>query len=188
MRSGLRLFLALLIFPLAGGCTASVLGGSAEPQQSLAQINYAAADMLIQQSKSLVTADTPLQAGSLTDLDHPGETTAFGSMVAQQVGARFVQLGYNVSENGGAAPGGAMYDPAPAYGNATAGTRNMAASGPVEISGQYAQGKKTVIVNLRLTEQQTGRVLAAYDYNVPLTSDVRQLAKTSAAKNSFFGF
>lgn len=187
MKARLRLFMALLILPLSGGCTASVLGGSGEPPQNMAQVNYAAADMLIQQSKTLVTADTPMQVGSLTDLDHPAEATAFGRMVAEQVGARFVQLGYNVTTAAGSGAMTPMYDSG--YGGgAMAGGRNMAASGPVSISGQYAQGKKSVLVNLRLTEQQTGRVLAAYDYNIPLTGDVRQLARTSADKNSFFGF
>ena len=171
---------ALLVFvvPLAGGCTASVLGGSSpqQQQQNIAQTNYAAADMLIQQSKSLVTADTPVQIGTLTDMDQPTENTAFGRVVTGQIGARFVQLGYNVSsgdsmtmDNGGMGGGGAV-------------------SGPVSIAGQYALAKKTILVNLRLLDTQSGRVLAAYDYSLPLNSDTRELTKTAADKNSLFGF
>lgn len=181
---------ALLVFivPLAGGCTASVLGGSnpQQQQQNIAQTNYAAADMLIQQSKSLVTADTPVQIGMLSDMDSPAEMTAFGRVVTGQIGARFVQLGYNVSsgdgmpmDNGGM--GGGM-------GYAPAGNGGGAVSGPVSITGQYALAKKTILVNLRLIEMQGGRVLAAYDYSLPLNSDTKELARTAADKNSLFGF
>lgn len=166
-----KIFYAILMvsfLPFAAGCTTSVLGGSnAAQQQSMAQANYAAADMLIQQSKSLITPDTAVLAGTLSDMDHPAEMTAFGRVVVEQAAARFVQLGYNVSLQDNMAGGG----------------------GPaVTITGQYARAKKSVLISLRLMETQTGRLIAAHDYSLPLGSDVRELTKTAAEKNSLFGF
>ena len=182
-------FLVLTALPIVGGCTASVLGGSnpQQEQQTMAQTNYGAADMLIQQSKSLIGPDTSVQIGMLSDMDHPSETTALSRIITGQVGARFVQLGYNVSaapggmDNMGMAPGaGYGYDGGARHGNSIAG--------PVAITGQYALARQSVLINLRLTEPQTGRVLAAYDYSLPLNGDTRELARTAADKNSFFGF
>jgi len=194
MKSFLHILLLVAVLPFAAGCTASVFGGSTamEQQKSMAEASYAAADMLIQQSKILVTSETALQIGVLSDMDNPAEATAFGRVVTGQIGARFVQLGYNVSSG---LPGGGMagaMDGDAAYGatyDAASMDSGMGApvAGPVLIAGQYALAKKTVMINLRLTEIQTGRVLAAYDYSMPLNSDIKQLSKTAADKNSFFG-
>ena len=187
MRNFIFVLLAVFIMPLAGGCTASVLGGSNTQQSNMAQVNYAAADMLIQQSKSLVNMDTPMQIGVLTDMDHPSEITALSRVVTGQIGARFVQLGYNVSSGAGMPAddsGGMSYMPSGMGGVRGGGS----VSGSVVIAGQYALAKKSILINLHLMETQTGRVLAAYDYSLPLNGDTRELAKTAADKNSFFGF
>lgn len=187
MRNFIFVLLALFVMPLAGGCTASVLGGSNTQQPNMAQVNYAAADMLIQQSKSLVNMDTPMQIGVLSDMDHPSEATALGRVVTGQIGARFVQLGYNVSSGASMPDDNGMAYMSSGMGGARGGGGG-AVSGPVVIAGQYALAKKNVLISLHLMETQTGRVLAAYDYSLPLNSDTKELAKTAADKNSFFGF
>lgn len=151
----------------------------------LTQSSYAAADMLIQQSRSFITPATPLEIGALTDLDNPNELTNFGNMVAQQIASRFVQLGYNVSATADltGAPS-AMGEAPPSY--AMPGT--TAAPGRLVITGRYAVARDAVLVNLRLIEAATGKVAAAYDYTVPKTMNIRELTKTEAGKKSWFDF
>lgn len=154
---------------LAGCSTLMETGRAKQGGAALTSSSYAAADMLIQQSRHFLTTDTNLEIGVITDLDSPNERTNFGSMVAEQIASRFVQLGYNVSVSDmpqaqGAAPGGAV------------------------ITGRYAVARDGVLVNLRIIEAGAGKVLAAYDYTVPKTPDVRELTKTQADKDSFFSF
>lgn len=179
------------------GCTTSFLGGSVSSKKfNLTDSSYAAADMLVQQSKALVTPDTSLQIGVLADTNKPGELTAFGKMVAGQIGARFVQLGYNVTsssfdeimmrreqQQGGMLPpgsmgqyGGGQYN----GGYGSAGPANQAT-----ISGQYAVAKKEVLVNLRVMEPGSGRMIAAYDYSIPYTRDVKELTRSPSDKGGW---
>ncbi len=179
-------FLPVLVFCLIplilAGCDTARFTG--QPRQELSETTYAATDRLAQQAKGTVTVNTPLQVGALTDIENPGEETAFGQMLARQVGARFVQLGYSVTE-GGAAPLPAMAPAAGAY--PADQSMGYGMTGPAQISGQYALAKKEALINLRLIDS-SGRVVAAYDYSVPMTTDIKQLARTSAQKQgAFFG-
>lgn len=176
------------------GCTAAALmaGGGERKAVSLAQSSYGAADMLSQQTQALLTRDSPLTIGAITDLNHPAAQTAFGQTVANQMTARFVQLGYKVSASaypeisGGAPPGGpAPYDSA--YGGYGGGGA-PASVASATLTGQYAVAEDDVLVNLRLLDTATQRVLAAYDYSVPLTRDIEKLTEIPGAKKGLFGF
>jgi hypothetical protein len=149
----------------------------------LRENNYAAADMLIQQSRNNLSLETAIETGILTEVNKPGVYTALGRIIPSQIGARFVQLGYTVktlsyesmsgSQAQGSDQGNYMQDQSPA---------------DVLIAGNYALGRKDVFVNLRLVEIGSGKILAAYDYNVPLTSDIRELSKTEEEKGRLFSF
>lgn len=149
---------------------------------TLAQNSYGAADMLIQQSRSFIDKDTILEITPLTDLDNPGEITNFGHMISSQIASRFVQLGYNV----------VLSPMEPGFENAavpiTAAEPGSGIADKTMIAGRYARARNDVLINLRLIENGTGRVLASYDYAVNNTSDVRKLSKTQAEKDSSFLF
>lgn len=149
--------------------------------RNVAESSYAAADMMIQQSRSFITPETPLEIGVLTDLDNPNERTNFGRLVAEQIASRFVQLGYNVSAQPGIMPPPDMAAP-------QAMSNNGGGVGSAVITGRYAVARDEVLVNLRIVGADTGKVIAAFDYNVPKTRDVRELVKTQADKDSFFDF
>ena len=172
----IRAFIVLgLSLVLLSGCTKLMETGLDRNKGALlSQSSYAAADMMIQQSRSFITQETPLEIGVLTDLDSPNERTNFGSMVAEQIASRFVQLGYNVTV-GDMGLGSGMGQGAPNTGHSV-------------ITGRYAVARDEVLVNLRLVEAGAGKVLAAYDYSVRKTPDIRELTKTQADKDSFFNF
>ncbi len=179
--------LIIALFFLAG-CSALMesTGGGPKKAYGLTESSYAAADMLIQQSKSFVTQETPLEIGILTDLDNPNEKTNFSRMVSEQIASRFVQLGYNVMDS---------YTPTmmpPAQEGSLPMSynqqNNASTPGRGAITGRYAVARNEVLVNLRIVEVDTGKILAAYDYRIPNSRDVRQLTKTQADKDSFFNF
>lgn len=147
---------------------------------NLTERSYGAADMLLQQSKNVITSETPLAIGRLTNIKRPSETNALGQIIASQIGARFVQLGYNVTT--APALDAVAINSQPAAYVEQGGDEAM-------ITGHYAVARKDVIVNLRIIEESSGRVLAAYDYNLPLNSDVKELMAAEGEKsNSILGF
>ncbi len=183
-----------ICFLLLSGCTATFLDNS--PFESdpvnLTESSYAATDMLVQQSKSVVMAETPLRVGVLMDMNNPDRLTSFGRVVASQIGARFVQLGYNVRassfdevmmmrDDAANAAGKAQDSAIPSYGG------DQGAAGTALLMGQYALARKEVLINLRIIEIDTGRVMAAYDYALPLNSDIKALVKTDEDKETLFG-
>lgn len=156
----------------------SSMDSSNDNVSSLAQDSYGAADMLVQQSRSFIDHDTKLEITPLTDLDNPGEVTNFGHMVSSQIASRFVQLGYNV----------VLSPMEPGFENAAVPTQTaQPGSGVAEktiIAGRYARAKNDVLINLRLIENGTGRVLASYDYAIDYTRDVKELSQTHAEKTN----
>ncbi|MCB9988069.1 MAG: hypothetical protein H6868_01905 [Rhodospirillales bacterium] len=184
------LVLPLAVFMALPGCTASFMdsGFSAE-KVDITATNYAAADMLIQQSKSFVTPETPLQIGVLSDINDPNRMTALGRIVTGQIGARFVQLGYNVTAASfdGAIMPGMPTDMAGDMVSPTMGGAQQQGS-PATITGHYAHGRKSVLINLRILETGTRRVLAAYDYSLPLNDDLEELMETPAMVSPGTGY
>lgn len=179
-------FFAVTLLTLAG---CSGFPGRPAPRIEMAESTYAAADRLIQQSRHALTQSTPLKIGTLQDMDKPGEESALGQMLAGQIGARFVQLGYNVTVSSfetGPDQGmmAASVSPADGYGYGAGMT-----AGGAEISGQYVLARSEAMVNLRIVETGTGRILAACDYSIPLNADIKHLAKTRSEKDSvWFSF
>ncbi|MBI2234010.1 MAG: hypothetical protein HYU57_03255 [Micavibrio aeruginosavorus] len=153
---------------------------------NLAENSYAAADMLAQQAKAYMTHQTPLSTVILSNVAAPEETTPFGQQVANHLGARFVQLGYNVQalplppgSVPDAAPmalSGAMSAPPPSrqMGMQASNGRN------VVLTGSYTRGKNDILVSLRMIQLPDQRVIAAYDYTLPLTGDLRPMSMTAA--------
>lgn len=153
-----------------------------EQNNILAQRSYAAVDMLIQQSGSNITQNMPLEIGVLRDLDEPGEITNFGKIVTEQIASRFVQLGYNVTDSEtpmmSAPKDGAIKHAQSEHGHTQRSS----------ITGRYAIARQGVLINLRIVENVSGKVLAAYDYTVPYNPNIRELTKTQEEKESFFSF
>lgn len=152
---------------------------------NLAENSYAAADMLAQQAKAYMTHQTPLNTVILSNVAAPQETTPFGQQVANHLGARFVQLGYNVQalpllpgsvpDSAPMALSGAVPAPPPRQmGMQASSGRN------VFLTGTYTRGKSEILVSLRMIQSPDQRVIAAYDYTLPVTGDLRPMAMTAA--------
>lgn len=196
---GGALILAVILFLAAGGLGGCAVtgGGGAQPGVSLTQANYNAADMLSQQTQAVMSRDNLLRIGMIEDIAHPAAETPFGKTVASHIAARFVQLGYPVSAASyGEMSGGAPlpdyrpdfkpdYQAGGAYGSAYGAAP---AARNVLLTGQYAVAKKDILVNLRLLDAGSNRVIAAYDYSLPMSRDLKKLVAVPGAKKNWFGF
>lgn len=152
---------------------------------NLTDSSYGAADMLAQQARSRMTQQTPLRIAMLTDVTTPYEVTAFGQQVANQLGSRFVQLGYNVQSvplppammpelRGGQKA--VSNSPQPVQ----MGLSPSDGKGEAMVTGTYARFKDSIAVSLKILQGADQQVIAAYDYVLPMTRDLRNASLSEA--------
>lgn len=157
---------------------------------NLTDSTYAATDMLAPQAKARITQNTPIRIAPLTDVATPNETTAFGNQVANQIGSRLVQLGYNVQSV--AASPLALSDSPVVLTPVETSAAPRVSQGPVKASvgrggdcvvgGTYTRMKNNILVSLRIVQAPDQRIIAAYDYNVPLTGEIDKLSISAAER------
>ncbi|MFN3826243.1 MAG: FlgO family outer membrane protein [Micavibrio sp.] len=200
LKKAKALLLAMMLAPavLVAACDPGTLNLLSSPDVNLSNANYAAADMLLQQSKTRVSQNTILALGALSDLKAPDSQAPLGRFMAQQIGTRFVQLGYHVNmpdDIGTVSAGDMPAAPAapvmaaPLEGSAV-GVGNVQAM----ITGHYVRSGDELLVNIRLVDMGSGQLWGAYDYALPLTNRINEMMKEpispSAEKKSsgLFGF
>lgn len=177
------LFLALT---LVAACTR--YGGlqNMGPNSSVQTTSYKAADELSKQSGA---PQGTIAVATISDSSMIETSSPLGRMISDQLGARFVQLGYNVSEvrlrndiNVQQSYDG-VWDGE--YVLSRDRTQLAAKTNAKSVvSGTYVVGSDTVLVNLRMIDVNTARVLAAYDYSLPMTDDVRRLVRTEGGSSA----
>ena len=162
---------------------------------NLTESSYAATDMLATQTRDTISAVTPVRVVALTDTANPEEITPFGQQIANSVASRLVQLGYNVRSypdaaaipSAGAASPVSVGSPQPVQTGIAPGMSR----GQVMIGGTYTRTGDSVLMSLRAVQENDHRMVGAYDYTLPLTHDVRNLALTRAEREKrekgFFG-
>lgn len=135
---------------------------------TLTGYNYAAADMLASQSRNMISSKTMFETVPLVNVGEKPIGTGLGRVIIDQVATRFTQLGYQVVPD-------------------TTLTGKRAATGKgATIGGTYAIVGKKVLVNLRLIEAGGGKMLGAYDYEMPITREVRELSGVKQELVDFF--
>lgn len=149
---------------------------SSTPRSSraLSSYTYDAADTLVSRSQGAVNTQTPLLVATIGNVDDIESSSPFGRMVTEQISARLAAKGYNVNEmklrsSINIAPDGEYI----LSRNPAAVTAEYQAA--AAISGTYAVAGDKVLVNLRLIDVGSGRLVTAYDYTVPFSADVRAL-------------
>lgn len=155
-------------FKLAtAGVTAAAHGLFSNPEVNLKEKNYAAADYLVSKINHKIDAFDDIVALPLEEADHEGITSPLGMQIPEGVGLRLMELGYAVwlSEVEGERRG--LYpslpkDKTPDY----------------YLKGRYAVHTKDVDVMLQMVDAKTGLVVGMFNYTMPLTHDLRELAKT----------
>ena len=148
-----------------GGCTAAYLLDDAagkyflQDEVNLKEKNYIAADYLAGLTRETISRRTVIVPQTLMHANNTGMTSAFGEIVVEQVGARFAQLGYIVHMP--AVEGDERVPLSPTKG--------------VSLGGTYLPNDSGADISLRLVDRSTGQILGAYDYTIPINSDVGDL-------------
>ena len=175
------------VMPVLAACGPTSLGMLSTPQVNMTAANYGAADMLLQQSQAKLSQHTVLALGALQDLKIPNSQAPFGRMVASQVGARFVQLGYNVhmpDDIGTVSAGDMPAAPATpvmkaplnsAPGKSTPDKGVSVGNTQAMLTGHYARSGNEVLVNIRVVDMGSGQIWGSYDYSMPVTNEIVEM-------------
>lgn len=199
----MRVLLVLaLMAPALGGC--APLAMLSTPQVNLTASSYGAADMLLQQAQSRLSQHTVLALSPLQDLKVPKNTAPFGSIIASQVGARFVQLGYNVhvpDDIGTVSAGDMPAAPATPVLKAplgiTPGSPQGSSVGNTQamLTGHYARSGNELLINIRIVDMSNGQLWGSYDYTIPVTNEIVEMitpppapASPTAENRGFFDY
>ncbi len=171
---------ALLLLPLAAGvmatsaCTLALLDTAASgifPNEDInfTSQNYSAADYLIQQAKPFVDRYSVIQAQPLSDTDQPNMESTYGKMVPEQIGIRLSQLGYRMDLSTVATAADTNYlKPA---------ASSLKKDPDFILSGTFTRRRVEVDVSTRIIDTRNGRVIAVFDYTLPRSREVDDLAK-----------
>ncbi len=163
---------ACAAFVLGTGCTAAFVNTAAHgifPQQetNLTQQSNAAADYLVQQAQTYINRNRDLIIiEPLNDVDQPGMSSELSKMLPEQIGIRLSYLGYKTDLSRVATSADTNYLKPPA----SMGKPDFI------LSGTYKRRRIEMDVNVRVTDIHTRQVIAAFDYIVPLTREVNELA------------
>lgn len=150
----------------------------------LARETYRAADRMMNQSRK-VARNTPVLVGTINDIDRLETASTFGRVIQEQVSTRLTQRGYNVTElklrnslnikQGLINPSESGEFMLSRDLEALKGEHKTAAV----ITGTYTAAGEEVMVNLKLLDVATGRILGSTDYSVTLDSNTRKLIKNN---------
>lgn len=184
----LKSFFAVgLLVQLAACDTTTGLDLGTEAPVSMKEMSYKAADSLVAQTQKTLPAGTPILIGTLSDVNQMETSTPLGRMIAEQVGTRLVQRGFIVSD---VRFRNAINVKETASNKGQAGEYFLSRDTSVlkgeqdvgaVVTGTYVKAKREVLVNLRMIDARSSRVLAATDYRVPVNSDVRALTNNDSA-------
>lgn len=154
---------------VSAGIGAASQGYFSRPDINLTEKNYAAADYLVSRAKGYISKTDLIEFYPLHEADNEGVTSAFGYGVSEEVGLRFNELGYKVSMSRVGGQGMSRdYDYAP---NETP---------QYDFSGFYIREGRDLKVSLRLIGHQSGKVIATFEYTLPVNSEIRNLSQTPA--------
>jgi TolB-like protein len=154
---------------------------------------YRATDRMMNQQWQ-VGKGTPVLVGTINDVDYLETSTTFGRVIQEQVMTRLTQRGFNVSElklrNSLNIKQGLLDS---MEGGEFMLSRDVEAlrtehrAGAV-ITGTYAVAGEEVMVNMKLIDVSTGKVMGATDFSVTLDRNTRRLVQTTGNKGfTFFG-
>lgn len=142
---------------------------------ALTQANHAAVDRLMTITAIPVAKNAPVLVATLVNIDSLNQSSRFGRLVSEQIATRMTQLGYNVVE---------MKLRSDVYIREGAGemllsrdVRDLSKSydAQVVVVGNYAVAAGYVYLTLKVVTVSDNRVVAAVNYQLPLTENNRAL-------------
>ena len=168
---GLRAAASLALLP---GCAQYYYGEHATATSTdLVEANRIAADRLLQDA--LIDPDRPVLVATLVSVDQLGESSRLGRTITEQISGRLVQRGVLVIEPRMRA----SLAMSPAQGELLLSreVREVSRSHDAQavLVGTYAVSVRSVYVSLKLVHPVGNVVVAAVDYTLPMSDNVRGL-------------
>lgn len=158
----------------ATGCARYYYGGQAGGRTvDLVEVNYAAADMLLQGPP--LDPALPVLVATIVNADRLAESTRLGRLISEQISGRLAQRGVRVTE----LKLRETLAMRPGQGELLLSREvhevSQAQSAQAVVVGTYATSSFAVYVSLKLVNPLGNVVVAAYDYTLPMDSNVRGL-------------
>ena len=159
---------------LLPGCAQYYYGEHATATSTdLVEANRIAADRLLQDA--LIDPDRPVLVATLVSVDQLGESSRLGRTITEQIAGRLVQRGVLVIEPRMRA----SLAMSPAQGELLLSreVREVSRSHDAQavLVGTYAVSVRSVYVSLKLVHPVGNVVVAAVDYTLPMSDNVRGL-------------
>ena len=159
---------------LLPGCAQYYYGEHATATSTdLVEANRIAADRLLQDA--LIDPDRPVLVATLVSVDQLGESSRLGRTITEQISGRLVQRGVQVIEPRMRA----SLAMSPAQGELLLSreVREVSRSHDAQavLVGTYAVSVRSVYVSLKLVHPVGNVVVAAVDYTLPMSDNVRGL-------------
>lgn len=126
--------------------------------------NHAAADFIESRMNGFVKKHDSISLTPLVQSDNSAMTSPLGRNIPEGIGLRLNELGYNVL-----------------LGNIVNTGQPMKLSGDASkytLGGTYLRGKREVDINLQVVENATGKLITMFEYQLPLTPEIRELSNT----------
>jgi TolB-like protein len=189
-------FAILLGLASAGILTACENTRASNPFQEvivkdLKDYSYDGADDLVSKSRRAFAPSTPILVGTITNVDKLERSSTFGRMITEQISARMTQRGFSVTElkmrnSVNIKEGLADASESGEYllSRDIQSISGEHAAGGV-VTGTYAVAGSEIYVNLKMINVSTGKLVAATDYAIPLTSNLRELIESDST--TFYG-
>ncbi len=178
----LTILAAVTLAPLLlGGCSLALMDSAAHgifqyEDVNMSEKNYAAADFLAHQARTFIKDQTIIKVSPLGEAYEPNITSRIGKIIPQQVGVRFSQLGYNVDLT-------AVEDedsPTP-LGPFDKKGHDLKFAGrtpsTVLLNGTYTRDGNDLLINLRMVDTDSGRVVGAFNYSFPMSGQIADLSE-----------
>jgi TolB-like protein len=170
-----RRVLALFVYASLSACATS--GPAFGPPQTsqLITTNYAAADSLASGSQRPIPKDAPIIVATLVELADITASSNLGRLVSEQFVSRLTQLGYTVAEL--KLRGSIFIRSDQGELLLSRDVHRIAVSHHAQaiVVGTYAVGADVVYVHVELIDAATGYAISAYDYFLPMISQIRVL-------------
>lgn len=172
----ITLIMAVVFIAPLSACTQIVAGTALsygyeffkDPDVSIKEKSYAAADFMDQQISNFISKFETIKVIPLKDTDRPTLSADMAQLIPEQVGMRFMQLGYKVDVSAVSSM---------ANESVTYGTRHK--PGYI-LTGSYTKQFSEMDVSLRVVGADSGRLVGSFDYTTPITWEMRRQAKPEA--------
>ncbi len=172
-----------MVFMLSACQTTLNNPGFTKVRYGLTKVTYQAVDDLMRQvnTKGLANENSPILVGTFTNIEEIDKTSNLGRVVSEQFTTRLVQLGYHISDvklrdSMEVRPEGEFV----LSRNNDHVSRSHVAS--LIVAGTYVFADEGIMFNARVTNAQTGQVMAAQDFIVARDEQVDALVKDKNAE------